>query len=236
MLLRRSSVRYSAAPVPTTPYQAAHQLWDERIGSARVQAKNWRLMALGTLVLAFVMAGGLVWQSTRSIIRPYIVEVDTQGAVRAVGAATEIYRANDAQIAHDLSEFLHNVRSLPLDPIVLRDNWLKAYDHATARAAVTLNEFARERNPFAQVGRLSVTTDVTSVVRASANSFQLRWIERTYLNGSVNTVEYWTAILSIVLQPPRDEERLRKNPLGIYVDGLDWSREIGNDKRSGEPQ
>jgi type IV secretion system protein VirB5 len=27
-------------------------VWDERIGSARVQAKNWRLMAFGCLTLA----------------------------------------------------------------------------------------------------------------------------------------------------------------------------------------
>ena len=56
MLLRRASVRYSTTPAPVTPYQAAQQLWDERIGSSRVQAKNWRLMALGMLLLAFVMS------------------------------------------------------------------------------------------------------------------------------------------------------------------------------------
>ena len=33
-------------------------------------------------------------------------------------------------------------------------------------------------------------------------------------------------MLSVVLQPPRTEERLRKNPLGIYVNGLSWSREL----------
>ncbi|WP_323824361.1 VirB8/TrbF family protein, partial [Pseudomonas aeruginosa] len=96
---------------PVTPYQAAQQLWDERIGSSRVQAKNWRLMALGTLVLAFVLAAGLLWLSTRSIVTPYVVEVDTQGAVRAVGPATEAYRPSDAQLDYHLSKFLRNVRS-----------------------------------------------------------------------------------------------------------------------------
>ena len=36
--------------------------------------------------------------------------------------------------------------------------------------------------------------------------------------------------LSIVQQTPRTEQRLRKNPLGIYVNGLSWSRELeGNE-------
>jgi len=51
MLFRRPLQRYGQTPEPVTPYQKAEQLWDERIGSARVQAKNWRLMAFGCLAL-----------------------------------------------------------------------------------------------------------------------------------------------------------------------------------------
>ena len=48
-MFKRSTVHYGRAPEPVTPYQRAAQVWDERIGSARVQAKNWRLMAVGCL-------------------------------------------------------------------------------------------------------------------------------------------------------------------------------------------
>src|SRR5580692_10843956 len=56
MRFKRPGVRYSDTPPPATPYQAAAQVWDERLGSARVQAKNWRLMAFGCLTLAVLMA------------------------------------------------------------------------------------------------------------------------------------------------------------------------------------
>ena len=46
-MFQRPSVRYGRTPEPETPYQKAAQVWDERIGSARVQARNWRLMAFG---------------------------------------------------------------------------------------------------------------------------------------------------------------------------------------------
>ena len=69
MRFKRPQVRYADTPQPATPYQAAAQVWDDRIGSARVQAKNWRLMAFGCLVLALLMAGGLVWRSAQSIAR-----------------------------------------------------------------------------------------------------------------------------------------------------------------------
>ena len=66
MAFRRSSSSYGPSPFPETPYQKAGQIWDERIGSARVQAKNWRLMALGCLGLCFVTSGALVWRSMQS--------------------------------------------------------------------------------------------------------------------------------------------------------------------------
>jgi len=226
MRFKRPHSRYAESPEPATPYQAAAQAWDERIGSARVQAKNWRLMAFGCLALALLMAGGLVWRSAQSIVTPYVVEVDTGGQVRAVGEAATPYRPNEAQTAHHLARFITLVRSLSIDPVVVRQNWLDAYDYTTDRGAAVLNDYARTHDPFARIGQESVTVQINSVVRASETSFQVRWSEHRFVNGAAAGTERWTAVVSIVLQTPRTEQRLRRNPLGIYVNGLSWSREL----------
>ena len=226
MRFKRPQVRYADTPQPATPYQSAAQVWDERIGSARVQAKNWRLMAFGCLVLALLMAGGLVWRSAQSIVTPYVVEVDQAGQVRTVGEAATPYRPNDAQIAYHLAQFVTLVRSLSIDPIVVRQNWLGAYDYTTDRGAAVLNEYARAHDPFVRVGKESATVQITSVVRASDTSFNVRWTEQHFVNGALASTERWNAVISTVLQTPRTEQRLRKNPLGIYVNGLSWSREL----------
>lgn len=226
MRFKRPRVRYAESPQPATPYQSAAQVWDERIGSARAQAKNWRLMAFGCLMLALLMAGGLVWRSAQSIVTPYVVEVDEAGQVRAVGEAATQYRPTDAQIAHHLAGFVTRVRGLSIDPIVVRQSWLDAYDYTTDKGAAVLNDYARTNDPFARIGKESVTVQITSVVRASETSFNVRWTERRYVNGAAAGQERWTAVVSIVLQTPRTEDRLRKNPLGIYVNGLSWSREL----------
>ena len=226
MRFKRPLVRYGDTPQPATPYQSAQQAWDERIGSARVQAGNWRLMAFGCLALALLMTVGLIWRSVQSIVTPYVIEVDNAGQVRAVGEAATPYKPNDAQTAHHLARFITLVRSLSIDPIVVRQNWLDAYDYTTDRGAATLNDYARAADPFSRVGQESVTVQVNSIVRASDTSFQVRWTERRYVNGAAAGLERWTAVLSIVLQAPRTEEKLRRNPLGIYVNGLSWSREL----------
>nr|WP_070959384.1 conjugal transfer protein TrbF [Hyphomonas sp. Mor2] len=225
-MFKRSTSDYGASPYPETPYQKAGQVWDERIGSARVQAKNWRLMAIGCLGLCFVTSGALVWRSLQSSVTPYIVEVDETGAALAIGPAAGTYTPSDAQIAHHLAIFIGDVRSVSSDAVVVRENWLRAYQFVTDRAAMTLNEYANANDPFADIGRRSRTVDVVSVVRVSDGSFQARWIEKTFENGSLTDASRYTGLFSIISQTPTDAETLRANPLGLYVHELHWGEDL----------
>ncbi len=225
-MFKRSSVRYGYTPVPETPYQKAAQVWDDRIGSARVQARNWRLMAFGCLVLAAGLAGGLVWQAARGTITPWVVQVDRLGQAQAIAPADASYRPTDPQIAFHLARFIEDVRGLPSDAVVLRQGWLRAYEFTTDRGAAALNDYARRADPFARLGKMQVSVEVSSVIRASPESFRVAWTERRYESGQLAATERWTAILTIVIEPPRDADRLRKNPLGVFVNAISWSKEL----------
>ncbi len=80
-------------------------------------------------------------------------------------------------------------------------------------------------DPFALVGDTQVSVEVSSVIRASESNFRVAWIAQRYENGQLAATERWTAILSVVIQPQRDAERLRANPHGVYVHAINWSRE-----------
>jgi len=226
MLFKRAVQRYGRSPIPETPFQRAGQLWDDRIGSARVQARNWRLMAFGCLGLTTVASGGLLWQSLQSHVVPYVVEVDKLGEPRAVTAAEAGYHPTDPQIAWFLGRFITSVRSVSLDPVLMRQDWLSAYDFTTKRGAIFLGDYARSADPFGHVGERTVSVQVTSVVRASDRSFQVKWIETSYERGALAGATHWTGILSVVLKAPASADALRRNPLGLYVDAIDWSREL----------
>jgi type IV secretion system protein VirB5 len=220
-------MRFGKTPEPETPYQKAGQVWDDRIGSARVQARNWRLMAFGSLGLAAGLAVALVWQSERGTITPWVVQIDHLGQAQAVGPATAAYRPTDPQIAWYLARFISEVRGIPADPVVLRQNWLDAYNYVTDRGALALNDYARTSDPFSRIGKMQVSVEIASVIRASDDSFRVEWIERRYVDGALTATERWSALLTIVVSTPADAERLRKNPLGIYIHALNWSRELG---------
>ena len=226
-MFKRPSTHYGKTPEPETPYQKAAQVWDDRIGSARVQAKNWRLMAFGSLLLAGGFAAALVWQSGRGTIVPWVVQVDRLGQAQAVEPAVADYRPTDPQIAWHLARFIEQVRSIPADGIIVRQNWLRAYDFTTDRGALALNDYARANDPFSKVGKQQIAVEVSSVIRASPDSFRVAWMERRYQDGSLASTERWTAIVTVVIQPPRDAERLRKNPLGVFINAINWSKELG---------
>lgn len=226
MIFKRSVQRYGRTPEPSTPYQRAGQLWDERIGSARAQARNWRLMAFGGLALSSAVSGALVWQSQQSRVTPYVVEVDRLGEARAISEAEAGYRPTDPQIAWQVSRFVENVRTVSLDPVLMRRDWLSAYDFTTRRGAQFLGDYARTANPFARIGERTISVQVTSVVRASDRSFQVKWTETAYERGSLAGTSHWTGIVSVEMRPPVSADTLRKNPLGIYIDAIDWSREL----------
>ncbi|MCA0024612.1 MULTISPECIES: conjugal transfer protein TrbF [unclassified Mesorhizobium] len=225
-IFRRPATHYGKAPQPETSYQKAAQVWDDRIGSARVQARSWRLMAFGSLILSAGLAATLVSQSLRGTVIPWVVQVDTLGQAQALAPATSDYRPTDPQIAWHLARFIEQVRSIPADPIVVRQNWMRAYEWTTDGGAAALNDYARVNDPFSRVGKQQVSVDVSSVIRASADSFRVAWAERHYEDGQLSTSERWTAILTTVIQAPRDADRLRANPLGIYVNAINWSREM----------
>ena len=66
------------------------------------------------------------------------------------------------------------MRGVSVDQIDMRANWLRSYKFFTAKA-IFLYDVGND--PFARVSREQVSIDVTSVVRASDQSFRIEWVE-----------------------------------------------------------
>jgi type IV secretion system protein VirB5 len=223
----KGSARFGATPQPETPYQRAGQAWDDRIGSARVQARSWRLAALGLLMANTALCGSLAWLATRGSVTPWVVQVDHLGEPRVAAPAVQGARPTDPMIAWTLARFITDVRAVSTDPVVMRQAWLRAYDFTDQAGAAALSDYARRNDPFAQVGRAQVVVTVSSVVRATPSSFRVAWTEQRYADGQLASTERWSAILTLVIKPPRTPEGLRANPLGVFITGLSWSKEFG---------
>lgn len=223
----QGSARFGATPSPETAYQRAGQEVDARDGKARVQAANWRLMAVGLLVLSSGLSAGLVILSLRGGVTPWVIEVDRLGEPRVAAPALQGARPTDPVIAWTLARFISDVRTISNDPVLMRQAWLRAYDFTDAAGAAILSDYARNRDPFAEVGRGQVVVSISSVVRASPTSFRVAWTEQRYADGQLAGSDRWSAILTLTIKPPRTAEAMRANPLGVFVSSLSWSKEFG---------
>src|SRR3546814_17625268 len=97
------------------------------------QAKNWRLMAFGSLILSDGFAASLVWQSARGTVVPWVVQVDRLGQAQAVAPAVADYRPTDPQIASHLPLFIDLVRLIPSDALLVLAHWHSVYHFLTNR-------------------------------------------------------------------------------------------------------
>src|SRR5690606_25063701 len=153
----------------------------------------------------------LVWQSARGTITPWVVEVDKFGEARAVVPAEDDWNPSDPQIAFHLARFIEHVRSIPADPVGLRNDWLAAYDFARDGGARALNDSAWGSARCAGIGKARVAFDVSSVIRASRDSFRIASTERRYQAGSLTERSRWSAILTVRIEPPRTPGAIRQN-------------------------
>jgi type IV secretion system protein VirB5 len=212
----------SAAPV-ATPYQRAGQVWDDRMGLSLAHARNWRRMAFANLAIAAFLGAGWWMQAQQAVVRPFVVEVSQWGQTQRITALDGRYEPTEAQVGHALGAWIRNVRAKSIDPVIIRQNWLSAYDFATPKAASFLNAWAQAHDPFAEIGREAVNVEILNVVRRSARTYDLQWRETRFVNGQKAGQERWRALITFKLEPPRTEAELLKNPLGLRIEDVSWT-------------
>jgi type IV secretory pathway TrbF-like protein len=207
-------------------YHDAKKVWDERIGDARVQAANWRLVAFGTIILGIVLAFGLIYQSTKSKIIPYMVRVNSDGSAQSKGPIPDHYRPQQPEIKYFLSQFIHWVRTIPTDPVIFKKNWLSAYAFMKPSAAMKMTGIVKKENPASLIGSETREIDITSILPISNSSYQIRWKETSYVaDGTQKEQLNMSGIFTFDVIMPSDEKVLNVNPLGLYIKDFSWGKE-----------
>lgn len=233
-LMHEPMGRRPEAP-PVTPYRAAKRQWDDRLGTVVTNAKHWRLAFFAVLFAALALTGGIVYAMTRTLVEPVVITVDkTTGVTNVVGkASTQRYVPQQAEIAYFLSHLVRLLRSVPLDPVIVKTQWNEAYRFLRQSAAMKLNDWARKPDsPLSKVGRETVTVQLQSVLPIAANTYELRWSQSAYgREGALIESSTWTATFTLEFEPPATEDEIAVNPLGIYVRDFEWHRDLTSPPR-----
>ena len=223
---KRPNDRYGSSAPVESPYLRASREWDNRIGSAVVQAKNWRMAAFGCMGLAALALGGFIYEASNTNIATYVVPIDKYARPGRIELAGQTYQPTTAEIGYFLADWVRRTRSKSIDPIVIRDNWTGAYHFVAGPAIGQLNSYAKANDPFANVGAQAINVEIVSVLARSPSTYQVQWRETQFNAGTSGVTENWTGLFTAKINPPKNEAELRANPLGIFITAFQWSREL----------
>lgn len=203
---------------PLTPYQKAQQEWDNRIGSARVQAKNWRITALSLLLITALASATTIVVLLTQKDRIFIAQVTDSGAVVNVAPLLVKYHPTLAQKEYFVAHFIELIRTLPLDPVLAKHNWLSAYNFLTPRTAAILNEYFRTNNPVTLLGKSTITPKISTIHPLGQKTLQVSWTETTInLNGQTEGEKHYSGVFTLEMKQPKTQAEILQNPLGIYL-------------------
>ncbi len=212
-----------------THYLKAAQEWDNRIGSAVVQAKNWRLLAFGLIGVIITCLIGLIYLGSQTKVESHIIEFNNDtGEAKYIGIAGTTYQnfsPSEAAITHHLRRFIDNIRTISSDAKMMNRAWSDAYTQATTNAQQILTTAAQKQSPYdkAKFGRSYVTKFIAEQP-ISDNSWQVEWIEeKRSTKGALIGSERWRGVFTIVTRQPTTQEQMIKNPIGLYIHDFNWS-------------
>ncbi|MBU0743926.1 MAG: hypothetical protein KKE11_00940 [Gammaproteobacteria bacterium] len=214
---KKEVINYKSSE-PLTPYQRAQQEWDQRIGSSRLQAKNWRILSMLSLLAAVLLAAILLFTLTTRKEHIYIAEVTKEGKVVNVSPMLVRYQPTEAQKEYFIANFVELIRSIPLDPVLAKKNWLTAYNFLNSRGAERLNYYFRQNNPTAILGKKTVTIKITDINPISPTTLHLDWTETTInAQGQEDGKKSYSGIFTSIIKQPIKHEEILRNPLGLYI-------------------
>jgi type IV secretion system protein VirB5 len=218
-----------ATTLAPNPSQASRQEWMERYGSYIAQARSCRLIAAMALVVAGVAISGLVAVIREHRVVPYVVKVDKLGGAIAVDRADAADRPDTAIITAQLARWITAVRTVYVDAAAQRSIVREAYAmvNRLGEAYPLLNDHMRAHDPFQRAKTETVAIEVQSVLPISGDSWRIEWREdvRARDGARVSTTQH-QATANLSFNAPTDEETLRLNPSGLYINAFHWARRL----------
>jgi type IV secretion system protein VirB5 len=210
-----------------SPYLAARDEWNERYRDLIVAARNWRLLAVTSSVVALVAVLGLIVIGAKPKVIPYIVAVDNLGKVVSQGTAVQASVADDRLIRAALWSWVQDWRMVSSDATVEKNAIARVYAQIGngTPAAIRISDAYRDESPLKLAQTETVSVNVRALYASSKDSYEVEWTEAIFdLKGEQIGTQNYKGVITISIHPPDDEGLARVNPLGIYVTNVSWSK------------
>ncbi len=249
--------RPAASEAEPNPYLNARRSWNDYVGGVAQSRRLWQMMALMASVTTLGAVGGLVYVASAVKFVPYVVRVSDVGQPVAVGPAMPAAPFDPRIVEAQVAGFVTDARTVTTDFDLEKKGVFRVYSmlrqgDLAQRKMTDWFGSTSESSPFAEAQRESVNVQISSVIQQSERSWQVDWIETTYVRSAPSAsidqtppspdgstaastaqssaggvAEHWRALVTLDYRPHHkgvSDKEIRANPLGIYVTDFSWSK------------
>lgn len=204
----------------------------------RERRRNFYLTLLnGVLAASLAVAVGVTfWLSTSTRVEPFYIAVDEeQGEVVEARTATRMQTLSTSVVRNKLQEVIRGLRTVYADPRATRQAYQESWNHvlpaseaeAFLRSSFNLNQQQQTNtDPTSLVGDVQRSiTEMQITPIQGTNSYEIQWIEQEVRESSGRLTERaFSGSISTIRQKQDNRKALQKNPLGLYIEGLEWNQ------------
>lgn len=216
------------------PYILGRREWDSRYGEMQKRAANWRTAAFLAMLIAVISSTGSVMLYRRSHIIPYVVAIDSLGKVVAQGTVQDTPIQNDAVVKAAINDFVINLRQVVADRNVESRSIDRVYSMLAqgSQAERYLNTYFHEHSPYDRAANETVAVEIGTILPVSPTTLEVTWAEKVYTHQGEPVADEshrWKGSFTFAINPPKDEQISRYNPLGVFISGVSWSQDAIQD-------
>ena len=218
------------------PYLDARKKHNEYESSRNASLRLWKLFGLLGLLTGLAGVGGMIHIGSQSKFVPYVIEVDKLGQTLPVSVADKAAPADPRIVSSLLARAITLARMVTPDVVVQRNAIFELYASLDSSDpdALKMQEYLgsdSDTSPFKRAAKETVDVQITSVIPQSDETWQVDWMEtvRARGDGSIISRFRMRALVRIYVVPPTNrtsEEKIRKNPLGIFIRDFNWSKQL----------
>jgi type IV secretory pathway TrbF-like protein len=214
-------------------YLAARREWLERYGDYIASAKNWRMIAFGSLAIAGLFGAGMVYEADRVHVVPYVVEVDKMGDTVRLAQAVNAGVYQQPIVRHVITHWLRIVRERLPEVAPEKRLYDESFDFIASSDETALNRYFQRHNPYNDYANHhgARTVTITSALplgklTPKGGTFQVQWTEKQYgKSGAITSETHWEGTITYAVTKPSDNpQMLNGNPFGIYITNFSWNQ------------
>lgn len=202
----------------------ARREWEDRLAAPAKRIRNLQLALAAAGLLIAVLSAYVFILGNQAKTIPYVIEVDKLGTAVAFGPAAELGRSSEVLERYLLAGWITKTRSVLVDKVAQEQYLVDSLAYVKGDARQYLDQWLVSRQGAALDRRAQISVTPLSILRLSPDTWRIEWREVSYDSGRALTDEYWQAAVRVEHHPPKLEDALLRNPLGLYVADLNWSR------------